>query len=250
MVAAMNDRAFITPQFGLQLQELVRDRRATPQRPRPAMPHSAKRDGKIIVMLLEDLESGKRARAAWLTGQETIPKQMLTVYGYPVSNLMIPATFSVAWNGETVDEISVHATAVELKTRLEEFSFINPGDVGVFFGNHLRTIHDVVHEFDVFRWIVQIHNGADQFGLMKPTIDSNHRQTWMGCEATILEDTRDTIDVTSVVPVGTDIKNITPMQRGAIGTAFAHPETGWTVDAIEARNVTTDFVDHVIFPYG
>jgi hypothetical protein len=240
----MNDRAFITPSFGIQLQDLVRKDRGMPTKPRLVTAHTAKTEGKIFVMLLEDLESGKRAKAAWLAGETSIPKQMITAYG----ELNSPHTeFKIDWNDETVSGISVHSTALELKAKLEEFSFIEPGAVGVFFGNHLRSVHGEIEEFQVFRWIVQIHNGADQFGLMDPNISSNSRQAWMGCEATDLEDTRDTIEVRSVLPVGVDIENKTPMQRGAIGTAFVDETLGWCVDAIEARSVTTDFIELPIY---
>lgn len=233
------EEANITPGFGAELQDLVRRDRLRGQPPRRDREEGPGGEGKIFIMLLEDLESGQSAKAAWLACNSDIPKQMITAYGL----LGVDTEFEIVWNEETVSGISVHATALELLAKLEEFTFIAPGDVGVMFGNHLRPIAEEMEEFPVFRWIVQLHNGADQFGLMDPNISSNDRQAWMGCEKTLLEDTDETIDVWSVLPVGVDIENKTPMQAGAIGTAFLAEDPGWCVDAIEARSITTDFVE-------
>lgn len=202
-------------------------------------------------MLLEDLESGKSARAARLTGDQDRQKQMLTVFGLKDAN----AEFQIAWNNEIVSGISIYATPAELKSRLEEFTFIEPGDLVVQFGNHTRAVGEEIAEFPVFRWIVKFRPGLELFQelsederLMVPTITDGN-QTWMGAEETQLEDAYDLKEVCSLLPVGVDLENNTPMQAGAICLATKIRPFGWVVDAVEARHLTGDFIEIVYAEY-
>ena len=238
------EEALITKQFGLDLQNLVLKDRGTPQHfPRERSALQSSPESKIFVLLLEDIESGQSAKAARLVPLSFYKKQLITVYGLMDSS----ATFDIEWNSETVSGISIYATPLELKAKLGQFSFINAGDVGVMFGNHTREVDEQLEEYQVFRWIVQLDQGVEDFGLMEPTIAAGNHQTWLGSEWTFLEDTDESIDVYSVLPVGVDIENKTPMQAGAICTAFFSEEPGWCLDAIEARSIATDFVEIPVY---
>lgn len=235
----MVEKASITPGFGRDLQDLVRKDRAN-----PAYPVKGQRQpgnafgGKIFFMLLEELRSGKSAWAVRLTATET-RKQLLTIYGEKNPD----STFNIKWQGETVLAISAYATPLELKTRLEEFSFIDQGDIFVQFGNHVRAIGDKeTGEFNTFRWIVKFREAFPDPGLMQPAQTTGN--IWPGVEETELEDSYDLIKVKSGIPVGLDIAGNSPMVAGAIGIAsFIQGEDrpyGWAVDAIEARHLLGD----------
>lgn len=244
----MSDSAKISIGLGKDLQELVRKSGQVPQFRPKSQPASRARPGQVVpFMLLEDVESGEKAKASRLTAGSAWSKYLLTTSGLKDED----GEFQLEWNEETIEDISINATPAELQETLLGFTFLNAGDVLVQFGNHSRSVSsrgsdDDVREFNVYRWIVKTRPGLESLGLFAPNI-SQGEQTWMGSEVTQLEDSHQVIEVQSVLPVGVNIDNNSPMQAGAIGLAsYVHtPENslGWVISSLEARNLTGDFTE-------
>lgn len=243
--------ARITQEFGKQLQDLVRDGQTQPTHRPKSRPQAQGQPGQVVpFMLLEDVRSGEKAKAAKLTGGSAWSKQIVTVSGLRDE----AAEFQIMWNEETIENISIYATPAEMQAKLLEFSFINPSDIGVQFGNHSRAINSQgdLQEFLPFRWIIKTRPGLESLELMVPTITTGE-QTWMGAERSVLEDSYQLIDVQSILPVGVDLDGNTPMQAGAIGLASyvnsSDRALGWVISSLEARNLTGDFTEIVSVDY-
>jgi hypothetical protein len=195
-------------------------------------------------MLLESIESGKSGRAAVLQGVRDKVRFFVTAYGALDTN----DVFRLRWlKDETTEEvsgISVYSTPLEFKQKLEEFSFINEGDVSVAFGNHARVIGEEPVEFNVFRWLVTLKNGAGGDELIVPTAQASTGY-WIGSEFTRLRDTGRTIQIESPLPIGNTRSGKTPQQPGAIAVVDWIDSVGWTINALEARFIDTDAADEV-----
>jgi len=194
----------------------------------------------VPVMLLDDVASGESCRAAKLIRVDAWSSYLITAFGLKDSS----GEFELTWNEETVSGISIYATPAEMQAKLLEFSFINPADVRVQFGNHSRAINSQgdLQEFQPFRWIIKVKPEHIAYGAFEAEITTGP-QTWMGVEPTQLQDSHQDIDVRSLIPVGVDVNGSTPMQAGAIGLASVVPGFGWVLNAIEARNLTGDFFE-------
>ena len=191
-----------------------------------------------VVMLLEEIESGQSGRAAVLSGDKTLDRFFITVYGALNGN----EVFRLRWlNGgsyEEVDSVSVSSTPLEMKRAIESFSFINPGDVSVSFGNHVRLIQEAPQEFNVWRWLVTVRNGVGSGEIILPAAQSSFA-FWVGSERTWLRDTGGTIQVSSPLPIGNTRSGKTPQQPGAIAVVDWIDSIGWTINAIESRFIDT-----------
>lgn len=231
----------IGQRLGYELQDLNRQLRNRPRDGRSDGEQPTQLvGGKSKIMLLEDLNSGSFAWASFLSGDLLTRKYLLTIFGLIDDD----AEFDLEWSGETVEGIRADSTPAEVKARLEEFSFVDDNEFGVQFGRHTRELREgFEQEFSVYRWIIKQHDPeGDDYGLFVPTVPE-YDQTWAGAEETFLQDSYEITRVVSYIPVGVDIENNSPMRAGAIGSAFYDEELGWCVDAIEARNITGDFVE-------
>src|SRR6056300_970949 len=130
--------ARITQEFGKQLQDLVRDGQTQPaHRPKTQSSSMGVPGYMVPVMLLDDVASGESCRAAKLIRVDAWSSYLITAFGLKDSS----GEFELTWNEETVSGISIYATPAEMQAKLLEFSFINPADVRVQFGNHSRAIN-------------------------------------------------------------------------------------------------------------
>lgn len=227
------------------ISDLVRKSAEDPSfRPR-ASQHKKQLPGMVVpFMLLEDIESGEQAKAVRLTTGSAHTKYLLTASGLRDED----AEFRLIWGEETISEVSVSSTPVELRQRLLEFSFLSENDVYVQLGNHSRAVNSRgdIEEFNLYRWIVKLRPGLESLEMPAPSI-STGEQIWMGIEKTQLEDSYELIRVRSLLPVGVDLYGNSPMQAGAIGLATYMQATerpaGWVIQSLEARNLTGDFLE-------
>ena len=246
----MADQIALTPSQFDDLSELrrkflgVTQSEGTPNYQRGKYPGQS-----AVVMLLESIESGQMGRAAVLAADRSRLNFFITVYGVINSDDYFRLRWSPAENvgSEEVDTVSAYSTPLEMKAKLEEFSFINPGDVSVSLGNHARIINGEAVEFNVFRWLVSLKVGATgNANLIQPAGQSSGN--WVGAEYTRLRDTGQTIQVESPLPIGNTRSGKTPQQPGALAVVDWVDGVGWVINAIESRWIDTtadDEVDYV-----
>lgn len=243
----MADGHYLSPEFLEELNELVRWWRVRKDdRPLPAEKSKRGAQSDVAVMLLEDLESGQLAKATVLEGEPYRNATLLTVFGEPAA----ADTFQLTWqkdddsDPETVTGISKFATPAELTERLREFSFVNSRNLTVQLGNHTRVVDGETVAYNTYRWLIEVTDRLLAAPLMVPETDgSSSSQSWMGAEKTLARDTGRLLDVLSLLPVGVDVSNNTPMQAGAIAIVAEVLSFGWAVHAVEARHLSTDFVE-------
>ena len=225
---------YLKPKDGPVLAELIREHRRKPRAASqpPAPPPWTPRPP-IVVMLLEDLHSGGRARAAVMTVVETNETQMVTVRGE-----VDGGDFVLSFDGTTwTDAIPWDATADEVRTALEGLPQINPGDVIVTAGE--ATLFGTTYKPG--RWTVQFAGQYEGVDVPLLQVDYNGRGDSVGLDAVTnfaawvvvatecLEWTGETETVRNVIPV----PDPTPLVAPCICQCKHFPGIGYVVDAVE-----------------
>ncbi len=199
----------------------------------PTRGHQTRYEHDIAVLLLEDLVSGGTARAAVLRASTSVERQIVDLRG------AIDETTSWRLNWTPTDEptqttpvLSASATPAEVRLAIESLAAFAPGDVRVEFGRHVR---DDAETWNIHRWVIELTGqfSGTEVPLFDPEIVSGSNLAFSVVEGTVVEDTGTTMIVRSVVPVGTP----TPLRRGAIAICAWLEGFGWTVHAIEIREV-------------
>lgn len=198
--------------------------------------------GALVVCLLDDLPSGERCRAAVLRRGKITSRQFIDLLGTPAED----DTWSLSWapdvddpdEVETIENLSATLTADELREALESLPSIAAGDVHVQLGRHNRifrnTPTDVV---SLTRWLVEFRGKYQgrEVSLLEPTIASGGASgaAFATSVETYLYDTGTTEEIYAPIPVGSP----TPLRRGAIGVVVWSEGNGWTLVAIEPRQI-------------
>ncbi len=231
---ADNDPVFLTRDAARRTGLCVRDFERRPKPPRPGSRIRGTDGPPIRGILLEDLVNEGTADCAVTVKVSSPALQKISVLGKPSTG----SNFTLSFKGQTTANISIRATAADVKAALELLTTIGVNNTSVALGETPATIDEP--EFIPGVWLVSF---VGTFLTRDPSTIPLLTTSVSGSLWAVISQVEQWADsgevemVTAMTPVGSP----TPMRAGAVVTAIQFPGIGYGVMTCEPRLYTNPY---------